>query len=537
MPIAKNVLITDLNGKKHINLRPASPEFRALLSIDGGGVRGIIPAIVLDGFIKAAKEVLRETYPECADLTDDDMIVEVKDCFDTVAGNSAGSILALYFASAGGRPDLYEAGGRLEGHCPGSTEAIIELFDQLVNVIFKLPALHWGRIPVVRKISGVFASMYGYRGLEQGLHEVFGDLTLKQLKMNAYIPAYELNNSRPVAFYCRERTNGDMETGYSSPKNPTHKLIPRSVKVPFTTSRGLSRQYGGVKTMQPNENVPPIPEAKRAAPPPPETQKGPEAKRPAPPPPTETQKEPEIKNPDPKDEEDETFTPRPTKCIPRSFTMAGGVFPDHFDNSNLILPVKTVAQASASAPVYFSSTNVDQEKAGINLAEGSMISWVDGGVVSNNPTMQALAFMASSFYNRRTGEMFPMSKMAVLSVGTGTAKSYSNVTRGKDGLVWWLSSLLTILMDSHAEVNHAIVDALFDGAVFGQTDAAYDRYVRINKIAFPGDKEHKVLGALDAVSEVPKLKHIGEHLVDENWDIMKNFVKNILLAEKTPPSE
>lgn len=210
-----------------------------------------------------------------------------------------------------------------------------------------------------------------------------------------------------------------------------------------------------------------------------------------------------------------------------------GVFPEHFENTKLNIPIKIVAQASASAPVYFPPTTVDQKKAGINVAEGSKtVSWVDGGVVSNNPTMQALAFMSSSFYDRQTGAMLPTRKMAVLSIGTGTAKPRCAVSPGKGGVTEWLSCLISVLMNSHTQVNHAIVDAVFDGAVFADTDDARDRYVRINRVANVGDKDYATLGALDAVDKIPDLKKVGEDLVKESWDTMKNFIKNVLLVEQ-----
>ncbi|CAG8829513.1 23733_t:CDS:1, partial [Racocetra persica] len=61
-----------------------------ILSIDGGGIRGLIPAKVVSEIEKRVNEELKKDNPnidlKCADL------------FDVIAGTSTGSILALAFA-------------------------------------------------------------------------------------------------------------------------------------------------------------------------------------------------------------------------------------------------------------------------------------------------------------------------------------------------------------------------------------------------------------------------------------------------------
>lgn len=443
------------DGKTHISLRPANPRFRTLLSIDGGGVRGIIPATVLEGFEKCAKEVAKEFEPELEDVALEDIVIDVTETFDMVAGNSAGSILALYFASGGGRPELYEEGGILEGMRPGSAAAALQLVDKLVRLIFRRNLLHPGRLPFVSGFTGILFSKYGNRGLQKALNEIFGDLTMRELKMNAYVPAYELDNSRPVGFYSRKHqgSSARVEAGYSFPSGT-------------------------------------------------------------------------------RDEDDTDGSDGEVESLEASLLNEDrlmGILPKHFDTLRLNLPVKVVAQASSSAPVYFANTRFtgrDVQK----CLKIPHVNWVDGGVVSNNPTMQALAFLATSFADRQTGNLLSMDHMAVLSIGTGARKARAKVGRGRQGIVWWGSSLVSILMDSHTEINHAIIDALFDGALFGPPSDEFDRYVRINKVARQGDKDYDVLGALDSVGKVKDLKRIGKTLAEDNEVLMKNFIRNILMS-------
>lgn len=455
-PKVNPVKFEEKDGKTYVSLRPVNPRFRALLSIDGGGVRGIIPAKVLEGFEKYAKEVAQEFEPKLKDVPLENMEIDITETFDMVAGNSAGSILALYFASGGGRPELYEEGGMLEGLRPGSASAALQLVDNLVNVIFKRHFFHPGRLPLISSLTGILFSKYGNKGLQTALDKIFGEMTMRNLQMNAYVPAYELDNSRPVGFYARRHpsSNITMEAGYSFPSGAREE----------EESDGSD---GEIETLE-------------------------------------------------------------SSLVNHEGLV--GILPKHFETLRLNLPVKIVAQASSSAPVYFANTRFSG-RAVAKTMKLDHVNWVDGGVVSNNPTMQALAFLATCFADRQTGQLLGMSNMAVLSIGTGARRARAKVGRGRQGIVWWGSSLVSILMDSHTEINHKIIDALFDGALFGPSSAELDRYVRINKIVKQGEDDYDTLGALDSVAGLKDLKRIGKSLADENEEMLKNFIRNILMAD------
>lgn len=428
------------DGKIVVNLRPRNPKYKALLSIDGGGVRGIIPAVILAGFERVAKEVVREMYPEVLKgVSDEDLVVDAKDYFDMVAGNSAGSILALYLASGGGRKELYEKGGALDGMEPGSAAAGVAMVDDLVKQVFQ--RRWYASIPGVRLLSGLFWSKYGFRGLETALENVFGDVSMSGLHCNTYVPAFELENARPIGFYASKAHD----------------------------ARSLTRSVPGYLY--------------------------------------------------PRDDE------------PRSSKPGGVQVPNHFETMHVDIPVRVVAQASASAPVYFSPAEYKAPGlASILGLDSDQVSWADGGLVSNNPTIQALAFMASLYSDKKSKRMLSTDRMAVMSLGTGTRRENMRVGGGK-GLAPWAGSLVSALMEAHTWVNHQIVDALFDGGLLGRLEDTSDRYIRINRVACKGSPDYDALKELDSYDSVLRLKDIGQELADENHNKMKEFITNILMLE------
>lgn len=438
-----DIVLEDLpEGKKLVRIRPVSPKYRALLSIDGGGVRGIIPAILLRGFEEAVKEVVQEVSSEAKAVDVEDLVVDIRDCFDAVAGNSAGSILALYLASGGGREELYGSEGHLMGIRPGSAQGAIALVSAMVKEIFATP--FYRKIPGLRGMAGLLFAKYGCKGLAGVMDKIFGDKTLEDLVMNTYIPAYELNKARAVGFSCRiEPHTGKKSAGYTYPKDITRSPRPQ------------------------------------------EEGKG-----------------------------------------PQKSAHASELFERRLAN----LPVKVVAQASSSAPVFFSSTTFKQTGLGslldINEEEAK---WVDGGVVSNNPTLQGLGFMSATF--SKENDLLTWDRMAVLSLGTGGRRTPPVVCNRKSGLAFWGSDLVSVLMDTHTEVNHKIVDAMFDGRLFGRK-TEYDRYVRINKIVRPGEPYYETLGALDSVEKLHDLMDFAENLLEEYKPDMREFVRDVLLASE-----
>ncbi len=137
-----------------------------ILSIDGGGIRGIIPAMVM-------ANIERETGRRITDL------------FDYIAGTSTGGVLALGITLAGddGRPRYTADDGirlyREEGKY---------IFDQTV----------WQRI---RSVDGLREERYPSSGVESVLQKYFGEARLKDSLKDVLITAYE--NERRIPWFFR----------------------------------------------------------------------------------------------------------------------------------------------------------------------------------------------------------------------------------------------------------------------------------------------------------------------------------------------
>jgi len=124
-----------------------------ILSFDGGGLRGLITARLLQR------------------LNDEPGIAGWLDHVDLIAGTSTGGILALGLAS-GKSPqdiaDLYKNKGPA-------------IFDDSI----------WDDI---RDLGSIIGAEYSNKTLKKELRKIFGDTTLNQLKHRVVIPSFDLDN-------------------------------------------------------------------------------------------------------------------------------------------------------------------------------------------------------------------------------------------------------------------------------------------------------------------------------------------------------
>jgi len=131
-----------------------------ILSIDGGGIRGIIPALVL-------AEIERRTARPTASL------------FDLIAGTSTGGILACALA----KPDALAA------------EELVALYDHEGPLIFSRTV--WQRI---HSVEGLADEKYDAGALEDALGRYLGNARLRDVVTDVLIPAYDTERRRPEFF-------------------------------------------------------------------------------------------------------------------------------------------------------------------------------------------------------------------------------------------------------------------------------------------------------------------------------------------------
>jgi patatin-like phospholipase/acyl hydrolase len=136
-----------------------------VLSIDGGGIRGIIPATVL------ADLELRAGRP-------------VAELFDLVVGTSTGGILALGLTAPG-----------KDGSPGWRAEDLVNLYVREGPRIF-----HRSVFDRIRSVDGALDEKYPSDGLVDVLRESFGELRLRDALADVMVTAYDTVSRMPFFF-------------------------------------------------------------------------------------------------------------------------------------------------------------------------------------------------------------------------------------------------------------------------------------------------------------------------------------------------
>lgn len=153
---------------------PDKVQLVTVLSIDGGGVRGIIPAIIL-AFLE---EKLQEL---------DGPEARIADYFDVVAGTSSGGLLTAMLTAPGqnGRP-LFDAKDLAQFYIDHSPK----IFPQKNWILSKI----FGTLRMVR------GPKYDGEYLHALLRRYLGDLRLDKALTNVVIPTFDIAFLQPTIF-------------------------------------------------------------------------------------------------------------------------------------------------------------------------------------------------------------------------------------------------------------------------------------------------------------------------------------------------
>ena len=156
------------------------PPLKKILSIDGGGIRGIIPGQVL--------VEIEKTFG-----------IQVAKDFDLVAGTSTGGILACAF--------LLEHADK-PNEPKFTAEEVVGLYFERGDKIFDVPFFH-----KVRSVAGVFDEKYPAKGIEGALKDYFGDVWLKDLMRPCVITTYDIEN-RKGHFFGQHKAQKDPDYNF-----------------------------------------------------------------------------------------------------------------------------------------------------------------------------------------------------------------------------------------------------------------------------------------------------------------------------------
>lgn len=152
----------------------------AVLSVDGGGVRGLIPALILQDIMRRIN-FLRVR-------TGHGPLRAAHEAFDLFAGTSTGALLVLGLT----KPE------------PEQPLDIVETYRRRSATIFPL-----SRFSSVLAMRQAFAEKYDYRPLERVLRSLYGDTLLSETLSNVVITAYNTDDRGPFFFkHYTDRTVG-----------------------------------------------------------------------------------------------------------------------------------------------------------------------------------------------------------------------------------------------------------------------------------------------------------------------------------------
>ena len=142
--------------------KPSKP-VRRMLSIDGGGIRGIIPALVVAYLERIAKKPAFEL-------------------FDLMVGTSTGGMLALGLSLEGdGSAPLFNA------------HKMVKLYEAHGGEIFEQSL--WRKL---RTVGGIFDEAYSHEALERVLDTYFGPRPLADCGIPTMVTSYDIQNRRTV---------------------------------------------------------------------------------------------------------------------------------------------------------------------------------------------------------------------------------------------------------------------------------------------------------------------------------------------------
>ncbi|OIS97678.1 patatin-17 [Nicotiana attenuata] len=147
-------------------------EMVTVLSIDGGGIKGIIPATVLS-FLESQLQEL-----------DNDEDARLADYFDVIAGTSTGGILTSMISATNKKGRPFSA----------AKDILSFYFEHGPKIFSPRFGFNW------RAWSPILAPKYDGKYLHKVLQEKLGETRLHQTLTNVVIPTFDMKKFQPTIF-------------------------------------------------------------------------------------------------------------------------------------------------------------------------------------------------------------------------------------------------------------------------------------------------------------------------------------------------
>ncbi|MBN3897328.1 MAG: patatin-like phospholipase family protein [Nostoc sp. NOS(2021)] len=165
-------ILTQERSPKTMNTK-ANPKYK-ILAIDGGGIRGIIPALIL-------AEIEKRTQKQIFSL------------FDLISGTSSGGILALGLTKP--RLDLEVTESLPVAQY--SAEDLLQIYLEYGAEIFYEP--FWEQ--VLGQLEDIFVQpKYSSEGREEIIRQYFGDTPLENNLKEVFVTSYDIEQRIPIFF-------------------------------------------------------------------------------------------------------------------------------------------------------------------------------------------------------------------------------------------------------------------------------------------------------------------------------------------------
>jgi len=157
-----------------------------ILSIDGGGIKGIVPAVVLSHLEKLLQDLSNNPSSR------------IHDYFDLFSGASTGAIIVAGLLSPdnNNRPKY-------------SSKEILDLYLENGEIIFN-SSLFQG----IKSVSGIVNVKYSPEGIESVFEKYFGHSELKHLLKPSLIPVYDLSRGKNYFFRQQKAINSQRHNFY-----------------------------------------------------------------------------------------------------------------------------------------------------------------------------------------------------------------------------------------------------------------------------------------------------------------------------------